>query len=66
MEFELKGANPNQQYTVGAYLFNPNNTADYPNINQFLGWFVDKATITVEHAQSIESHIGNRPKNIFS
>ena len=46
--FELQGAKPNQNYTVGAHFFNPNNLTRYPYIDSFLGWFIDKAIINRE------------------
>jgi len=44
----LQGAKPNQNYTVGANFFNPNNLTRYPYIGSFLGWFIDKAIINRE------------------
>lgn len=46
--FELRRALPYHNYTVGAHFFRPGNFTDYPNVTEFLGWFVDNATITRE------------------
>lgn len=46
--FELRGALPSHTYTVGVHLFDPNDLANYPNVDNFLGWFVDRGTSTRE------------------
>lgn len=46
--FELQGAKPNHYYTIGAHFFDSNDLTESPNINKFIGWYVDKGTINRE------------------